>query len=72
MTLARPHKFLDAAALEDWLIANWPDVYEDWAFSNAVDWMDLWDWLVYEHDDALSQFEQAWREENANTKTVAT
>ena len=72
MTLARPHKFLDAAALDEWLHENYIDLYHEWTYGDAIEWLDLWDWLVYEHDEVLSEFEQAWREDNANTETVET
>lgn len=64
MTLARPHKYLDAAVLEEWIEANHPDVFDEWALSEAVEWIDFWDWLADGEDYELFYGFAKWFRQN--------
>ena len=60
MTLVRPHKYLDAAKLEEWMCEHYPDVFEDWVCSEAIEWIDFWDWLADGEEYELFDEFSAW------------
>ena len=61
MALARPNKIFDVASLESWLTATHPSIIDTWEYSEAVEWIDLWDWLDQEFSDILDEFEYWWK-----------
>lgn len=62
MVLARPHKFLDAAKLEEWAQEHAPHTFSEWSGGDWVAWVDYWDWLGEEYPDVLDEFEDWFRE----------
>ena len=55
--LARPHKFLDGAKLEEWAARYAPELFSAWEYG-PWDWLDFWDWLDLEYTDEFSRFEE--------------
>lgn len=59
---ARPHKFLDAAALEEWAGTYAPDLFSAWELSDACELMDFWDWFDLNHPGGFTEFEKWFRD----------
>jgi len=55
--LARPHKFLDGAKLEEWAARYAPELFSAWEYG-PCDSIDFWDWLDLEYTDEFSRFEE--------------
>jgi len=39
---------------------HYPDVFEDWVCSEAVEWIDFWDWLADGEEYELFDEFSAW------------
>lgn len=61
MSLARPHKFLDAKKLEDWCIKTYPDVFEEWELSGVAEYIEFWDWLMQDCPGIMNEFKLGFR-----------
>lgn len=71
--LARPHKILDAAALEQFCISRHPDIFNEWAFSDAAEYVDFWDWLgMGEYYEILDEFGNHFRQAQDQESATAT
>lgn len=66
---ARPHKILDAAELEEWIVSNHPEIWDEWEDSDCCFefHIDFWDWLDVKHWDILSEFEKWFRAKEKST-----
>ena len=53
---ARPHRVLDAYKLDWWLSTTHPALMDEYQFSDAADWIELWDWLDAAYPDVLDAF----------------
>ena len=69
LPVTRPNKFFDAAALEKWIADSQSKIFYEWAFSEAVEWIDFWDWLDREYPEVLDSFTDWYRRQNRYAST---
>ena len=49
--------------MEQWFAKHHPEIIDEWELSEAVEWIELWDWASQEYPDEFSEFEKDYHKQ---------